>query len=102
MEPDDDSEAPETRFSQQVHVGDVAPMVRQEFGRISSARYGWRTDRPPVGNSAEQSGRYRLRSIHRTQREDQSAQDSPSARGPVRMAHSPVEQCDRAQPGPYL
>ena len=61
LESDHDSAAAEARFRRQVHLGDVAALVRQAHRRSSGARHRRRTDRALLGDGAGRPGGYRLR-----------------------------------------
>ena len=80
VESNDDSETAEARLRRQLHLGDVAALARQAHRRSSGARYRRRTDRALLGDGAGRACRYRLRQIHRPQREDPSAEDGDESR----------------------
>ena len=102
LEPDHDSAAAEARLRRQVHLGDVAALVRQAHRRSSGARYRRRPDRAPLGDGAGRHGGYRLHQGDRAQRQDVSAEDDVAARSGIRVEDSEVEQRHRARPGPHL
>ena len=77
VESDDDSAAAKARFRGQVHLGHVAPLVRQAHRRPSGARHRRRPDRPALGHGPGRQGRHRLYQGDRPQREDLFAQDRP-------------------------
>ena len=60
LEPDHDPAAAEARLRRQVHLGDVAALVRQADRRSSGAGHRRRPDRPPVGDGAGRTGGHRL------------------------------------------
>ena len=88
LEPDHDPAPAEARLRRQVHLGDVAALVRQAHRRPSGAGHRRRPDRPPLGHRAGRTGGHRLHQGHRAQREDVPAQDGDAARGRVRMEDS--------------
>ena len=61
VEPDDDPAAAEARLRRQVHLGDVAALVRQADRRASGARHRRRADRALLGDGARRPGGHRLR-----------------------------------------
>ena len=65
LEPDHDSASAEARLRRQVHLGDVAALVRQAHRRSSGARHRRRPDRAPVGDGAGRPGGHRLHQGHR-------------------------------------
>ena len=75
LEPDHDSAAAEARLQRQVHLGDVAALVRQAHRRSSGARHRRRPDRALLGDGAGRTGGHRLHQGDRQQREDLPAQD---------------------------
>ena len=52
LEPDHDSAAAEARLQRQVHLGDVAALVRQAHRRLPGARHRRRPDRALLGDGA--------------------------------------------------
>ena len=102
LEPDHDSTPAEARLQGQIHLGDVAALVRQAHRRLSGAGHRRRPDRALLGDRAGRHGGHRLRQSHRPQREDLSAEDHVDARSRVRMEDSEVEQRHRARPRPHL
>ena len=102
LEPDHDSPAAEARFRRQVHLGDVAALVRQAHRRSSGAGHRRRSDRAPLGDRSGGHGGHRLHQVHRPQREDVSAQDHVAAGSRVRVEDSEVEQCHRTRSRAHL
>ena len=94
--------AAEARFQGQVHLGDVAALVRQAHRRSPRARHRRRTDCALLGDGAGRTGGHRLRQGDRQQRQDLSAQDRVAAGGRVRVEDPEVEQRHRARSRPHL
>ncbi len=100
VEPAHDSAPAEARLRSQLHVGDVAALVRRQG--LPAARHRRRPDRAALGHGARRPRRYRLRPGDRAQREDQPAEDGAEAGDHVRMEDPEVEQRHRARSGPHL
>ena len=91
-------QAAEARLRRQVHLGDVAALVRQADRRSPGARHRRRADRAALGDGARRHGRHRLRQGDRQERQDLPAEDGDAARGRVRVEDPEVEQHHRARP----
>ena len=89
MEPDHAAETAEARFFQELHLGHVAALVRQDERRASRARHRRRTAGALLGDGAGRHGRYRrLCESHRAQRQNPAAENREPRRDGIRVAAS--------------